>query len=354
MEVLIWIGLSQSLFEGILIVNKQQVSMSDRILSACLFLLAGSFLFTGLEYNLFKKPLITNGFLLINPAFYLYIKSLTKRDFSLKWLQLLHLLPFLFFEIIILVFKIPLSVASFNLTDKLEFSLLFTGTTIFSWIIYNTLSIVTVCKHQKNLKNEFSNIEDNSKLNWLLFIVIVYVSFCVIEFGFGAYVYLSNADMLLTHWLTYPFFLFLVYVLGYYGLKQRVVFKEQKQNATAKYEKSVLATDRKEEIKSRIYQLFDKKKPFLDPDFNMDMLSQQLAYPKHQITEVLSTEIQQNFFQLVNSYRVEAVKKLLEENNQYSIEAIGYECGFNGKSTFYTIFKKITGKTPSQYRDSLR
>ena len=68
MEVLIWIGLSQSLFEGILIVNKQQVSMSDRILSACLFLLAGSFLFTGLEYNLFKKPLITNGFLLDQPC----------------------------------------------------------------------------------------------------------------------------------------------------------------------------------------------------------------------------------------------------------------------------------------------
>jgi len=354
MEILIWIGLSQSLFEGILIVTKKQSSISDKILSAWLFLFAASFLFTGLQYQLFKQPLLTNVFLIINPASYLYIKSLTKRDFSLKWIQLLHLLPFVFFEIIILGFEIPLSATSINLTDKLVFSLLFIGTTVFSWLIYNILSIIMVHKHRKGLENEFSNIEGNVKLGWLLFIVIFYVSFCMIDFGFGIYIYISNTNLEFIHWVTYPFFLFFVYALGYYGLKQRIVFKEQAENLSVKYANSAMSQTKKKDIKKIIYQLFDTSQPFLDPDFNMDTLSQLSGFPKHQITEVLSTEIKQNFFLFVNTYRVEAVKKHLQnKNNHYSIEAIGYECGFNSKSTFFTIFKKFTDKTPSQYRDSL-
>lgn len=62
-------------------------------------------------------------------------------------------------------------------------------------------------------------------------------------------------------------------------------------------------------------------------------------------------EIGKNFFQFVNSYRIEAVKKiLLEPKLKYSIEAIGYECGFNSKSSFYTVFKNLTGETPVAFR----
>ncbi|HSH51331.1 MAG TPA: helix-turn-helix domain-containing protein, partial [Bacteroidales bacterium] len=97
-----------------------------------------------------------------------------------------------------------------------------------------------------------------------------------------------------------------------------------------------------------------QQQPYLDPEFNMSILSKITGFPKYQITEVLSTEIQQNFFQFVNTYRIKAVKKhLLDKKNLYSIEAIGYECGFNSKSTFYTIFKKYTGKTPSEYRQTM-
>ncbi|HEY6915810.1 MAG TPA: helix-turn-helix domain-containing protein, partial [Paludibacter sp.] len=64
-----------------------------------------------------------------------------------------------------------------------------------------------------------------------------------------------------------------------------------------------------------------------------------LKIPKYQITEVLNTELGNNFFQFVNHYRVEAVKMMLSDpKNKYSIEAIGYECGFSSKSSFYTVF----------------
>ncbi|HSH52677.1 MAG TPA: hypothetical protein VK982_13210, partial [Bacteroidales bacterium] len=101
MEVLVWVGLSQSLFTAILISTKKHANVSDKILSTWLFMLAISFLLSGLEYQIFKQPMLSNSALIINPAFYLYIKSLTQQNFKIKWIQLLHLGPFIVIEIII-------------------------------------------------------------------------------------------------------------------------------------------------------------------------------------------------------------------------------------------------------------
>jgi len=59
-----------------------------------------------------------------------------------------------------------------------------------------------------------------------------------------------------------------------------------------------------------------------------------------------------NFPDYINKYRVKEAKKLLGDNNfsAYTIVAIGLECGFNSKSTFYYAFKKFTGLTPTAYR----
>ncbi|MGC9366431.1 MAG: helix-turn-helix domain-containing protein [bacterium] len=67
---------------------------------------------------------------------------------------------------------------------------------------------------------------------------------------------------------------------------------------------------------------------------------------------MINESLQQNFFNFVNSYRIEEVKKMLvdEVNSDRTILEIMYECGFNSKSSFNSVFKKQTGLTPSQYR----
>jgi len=355
MEIITWIGLSQSLFAGFIIASKKKKAISDMILSVWLLLLGVTFLINGISNQLFDQPLPSNSFLLFNPAFYLYIKSLTDRDFKIKWIQLLHMFPFILFQTLVHFKKFQLSYSPSDFSgDELPFTLIYGAAAILSWLVYNSISLLLVHRHRKSLKNEFSTIEDNEKIAWILFVAIFYASFCTFMAAFGLYTLMSGSGPYMLQGITYGVFLFMVYVLGYYGLKQEGIFRNQPIRESVKYENSVLTPAKKSEIKKSIIQIFENNQAYLNPDFCLDMLAGQSGYPKHQITEVLNTELEQNFFQLVNSYRVEEVKNhLRKKNDQYSIEAIGYECGFNSKSSFYTVFKRNTGKTPSQFRDSI-
>ena len=55
----------------------------------------------------------------------------------------------------------------------------------------------------------------------------------------------------------------------------------------------------------------------------------------------------------MNYFRVLEVQKRLQDHeyDSKSVLAIGFECGFNSKTTFNTVFKKAVGKTPTQFRN---
>jgi AraC-like DNA-binding protein len=55
---------------------------------------------------------------------------------------------------------------------------------------------------------------------------------------------------------------------------------------------------------------------------------------------------------MVAVYRVEEAKRLLKEQPHVKVEEIAEQVGYNSKSSFNTAFKKISGKTPSEYRSA--
>ncbi|MCK5455567.1 MAG: AraC family transcriptional regulator, partial [Melioribacteraceae bacterium] len=72
--------------------------------------------------------------------------------------------------------------------------------------------------------------------------------------------------------------------------------------------------------------------------------------------EVINTKTGMNFFDFINRYRIEEVKKeiIKPENDNLTLLAVAMDVGFNSKSSFNTLFKKYVGLTPSKYRDSLK
>lgn len=357
METIVWVGFSQSLFAAILIAAKKDLQVQDKILSAWLFLLGLEFLTCAIDINFWNIPLLSSTFLLFNPAFFLYIKSLTKPDFKLKYIHLLHLAPFIIFESMVYVLQEKLNLNNFFATDSNQwFRFTFSFASIISWIIYNFLSARMVFYHRKKLENEFSNIEGSRSLKWILFIVVFYNIYCGAAILVGV-VIVSVPEATITQYIyNYSALLLLIYILGFYGLRQKKIFYSEPTEPVTKerYQKSSLSDRKKTQIKNAVIKYVETEKAYLNPDISMNILSENLKIPKHNITEVLNVELGKNFFRFINEYRVEEVKKQLSDpKNNYSIEAIGYECGFNSKSAFFTVFKNLTGMTPNMYKDKL-
>jgi len=359
MQIIIYLAISQSLFSAILILTKKDGGIPDKLLSTWLIFMAIELCTCLIDIFFFTNTLISSVFLLLNPAFYLYIKSLTRRDFKLKYIQLLHLIPYITFEIITYVVQQPFNI-NFLESDNphIWFSLSFSIVNIISWIFYNITSISLVHKHRINLKNEFSNIEPAAKIAWILFVLIFYFIYCSFAVVTGILALNFDYLMMLPSVYNFSVMLGLAYILGFYGLRQEQLFKAngisklEKATFQGKYKSSVLTEKDKNKIREMIINYFESQQPYLNPNFNLSSLSKFLKIPKHHLTEVLNTHIGRNFFSFVNEYRIEAVKKMLADQTlPYSIEAIGYDCGFNSKSSFYTVFKSVTGLTPLQYKN---
>ena len=105
-------------------------------------------------------------------------------------------------------------------------------------------------------------------------------------------------------------------------------------------------------IKESVTKLMVEKEVFLDSDLNLIKMSELLNISPHQLSYVINTGFNENFYQFINKYRVEKTKELLlkKEMDNLSILGIAYESGFNSKTSFYTVFKKITGITPSEFK----
>ena len=56
-----------------------------------------------------------------------------------------------------------------------------------------------------------------------------------------------------------------------------------------------------------------------------------------------------NFSAWLNEFRVEKAKEMLRDT-RLSIREISLACGYTDANYFARVFKRITGKTPSEYR----
>ena len=98
-----------------------------------------------------------------------------------------------------------------------------------------------------------------------------------------------------------------------------------------------------------------KEKPYYAPELTISELANQVKMPINLLSQTINENLNVHFLDFINGYRVEDVKGKLADPqlSHYTILAIAFESGFNAKSTFYTVFKKHAGVTPSEYRRQL-
>jgi len=99
-----------------------------------------------------------------------------------------------------------------------------------------------------------------------------------------------------------------------------------------------------------------RNKPYLDPELTLPQLAEEIGMSRNQLSYLMNECLGMNFYEFINTYRIDQVKKWLGEasKDQLTILGLALEAGFNSKVTFNTAFKKYTGLTPSQYKKDVR
>ncbi len=99
-------------------------------------------------------------------------------------------------------------------------------------------------------------------------------------------------------------------------------------------------------------ELMEKNKIYLDRDLSLNSLAGAMNISIHLLSHIINQKESKNFTEFINYYRVLEAQKLLTDPlfSNYSVEGIGYESGFNTRTTFYNAFKKQTGKTPVAFK----
>lgn len=352
MEILLWIGFAQSLFSATLFLFvKKEKSLANNILSAWLFFFALEFLTSAVDLSRGTNHL-TNPFLIFNPLLYFYAKSLINPRLKLNWWQLWHILPYLFIKIGAFAEGVQLDYNDFYIINRdTWFNLIYSIVSVVSFFGYSGFSLAMVHRYRINLRNEFSTINSKITLGWLLIVIILYMSFMVAAYMLGIIKLISSIETFPVV-VTYSFLLGMIYIFSFYGLLQQQLYSQDIANNKEKYKNPRLSREAVGEELEKLKEYFLEEKPYLDSELSIYILSQRMKLSRHTLTEVLNVGAGKNFYQFVNEYRVDEVKRKLKDTRytKYSIDAIGIECGFKSKSSFYEVFKKYTGLTPTQFR----
>jgi len=103
---------------------------------------------------------------------------------------------------------------------------------------------------------------------------------------------------------------------------------------------------------SKLDKIMCEKKVYTNPDLKLGDLSKEIQISAHQLSQLLNDELGKNFTTYINEFRIEEACRIIATDYRFTLESIGYEVGFNSKSTFFSAFKKFKGVTPAIYQQS--
>jgi len=114
-------------------------------------------------------------------------------------------------------------------------------------------------------------------------------------------------------------------------------------------------TEEQQSMLEKLDLLMMQKEYFKDPELNQLKLAEHLGVTRHKMSELLSLHSCGNFYDYVNRLRVDAVKqKIINHSANTNLLNLAFECGFSSKSGFNSVFKKVEGQTPTQFRNQLK
>ncbi len=383
MSTLYLIGFVQTIFLAILIITKKKLKLSDLFLILFILIMGCRLLFIHFsELGLYASypQLVLMEFIywpLFGPLLYLYISTITSQNQKFKLIYLINFLPALIVFFAFFGYILESGYLYFN--EYNQRGILF-QVGLYVWFYtthaYFILCIIKLYRYRRKIKNYFS-YKKNIDLKWLM----------ILTYGFGVFLFYSLIYIMTKSYfdfempefvdhLTWLIMVVYIFGIGFFGYKQKGVFNnsenismmndniltktdtDQLENKyrdikdAGQYLKSKINETENNKILEALLKNMEEEKPYLNCELDIRMLAEKLNTTPHKLSQVVNTNLNKNFYEFINEYRIRDAKFYLTspQCDNEKIMTIAYDCGFNSKSSFYSVFKKFTSQTPAKYK----
>lgn len=381
-----YIGCLQGIILSIFLFNAKTNVISNRLFGLLTLSWAIVLLVFALQsYGLFRHfPHLLKTFSHIEfvwfPLLFLSIKYLLNSHDKFKKMDLLHFTPLLFNILLYSGFYIKSSAEKIELlsanrgfyyvANEISYEIL-----SLQGIVYSILGLTMINYYRRNVIDFQSNIDIKilkalrigvilSLIAWTIGIFGNILEGASIEIGFDLFQFV------------YLFFVAIIYIISFMAIRSPEIYKLMENRNDALYmtlskPKNKITNNLNEEfqvsdilikemdlemqLNETLIKFMESSKPYLDPDLSLQSLAKSLDVSRHQLSSAINTIQKVNFYEFVNSYRVNEVVKLLEnvENRNKKNYDLAFDAGFNSRASFYRIFKQVMGQTPSDYRRAI-
>jgi AraC-like DNA-binding protein len=312
----------------------------------------------------FLMPAMTLNALCM-PSLWLFTISSFDKTFTFKKIYFLHFIPAIVSLAANIIFYAPLSAEeieaerAFMTAGGENLPAIINDIILFGQFFIYFIAIFTYIRKRKKYLQDNLSDSDYVEIKWIpRFLIVFFVLFFVV---FVAYVINPRTDTWLIPILNVIGMAYLVYCVISSSAtflnqlaKTKNTSNERKEVQKIEEDYPTMNEEQMKEICDKIMEYLQNSKAYKNSEFNLSSLSIEIGIHRNKISSAINNHLQKNFFELINTLRVEEAKSLLLEHNHadYTVESIFTECGFRSRSTFFAAFKKIEKISPAQWLKS--
>lgn len=312
--------------------------------------------------------LISQTTFLIIPSLYLFVRSSVYSDFRLKFSTLLHAIPMVFFNLLLIpIYYKPLlnnpELNWIDLVSKDNFIYLIYTSLHVQIFVYYFFIFKMLFRYRNILLENYASPKLNN-YKWLFqFITIMFFEELIAtvknifrfgdsEFIYFIFVIIVNVFVVIfIFWLVIKALkkpeLFIGVNFSTVPVNQMIENGNEMEKSEMEYESTAYA-----EIITKLENHMKVNEPFLDSSLSVYDLAKQINVPSRELSIAINHILNKHFFDFVNEYRIKKAMEIFKntDDEKLTVLEVLYEVGFNSKSSFNTAFKKFTGTTPSEFK----
>ncbi|UII22295.1 helix-turn-helix domain-containing protein [Fulvivirga ligni] len=314
-----------------LLVNKRK-SVADVYFAGVLFTLSlrigkSIYFYFNEEVNLTILQIGLSACAFIGPFFFLYMKALYNPQTVFRKIDI-----FLLSIVALLVISVGLSFPYGSYPDMWNGYIIY-GIYI-CWGLFAGLGLIYVIKFLKmKADHRVTHWTGDQKYVLYISIAMLFITLTYFNALIIGHTYIWGA---------------LIFTFSFYYLAIRMLIPQKK--LLPQSTSPALANG--DHLFAEVEQIMREQKLYTNKKLKLDDLAEHAGLSKHILSQLLNETYPHGFSHYVKQYRVEEAKKLILTRPELSLEGVGYESGFNSKSSFFEAFKKIVQATPAEYKNS--